>query len=449
MSPDMRRIAIATLAAGLIGGPTIQPASSSAATATRRYLIATVAYDSRGAPAMWTVGTDGRGAQKRVTDIQEQYDGRQVVHGVSGAEWSPDGTRFVYDSMEGFDAPSLDRDLVVYDTRNGKRTKLVARPEGADGAAAWSPDGQTIAWPGKVNNDPNDFAVNLFMRRVSGGTIEQLTGTGRVIGARWSPDATTILFEEYLYDKNGAKNWIKMIDLETRVITTVIEGSAYGGQWSPAGDRIAYTDKGELFIANRDGSSPKRIASGARAAWQWSPDGRLFAAAGNDEAILVVSASGGAVRVIKRPSKNVERSAPAWIPDNRLIMTQKVFTGGSYNSFGIAIMNADGSGQRLIDCCGTDYVGMAVTPRAVGFEPAPASAPKRTQAASKPGATLSPSGYASPSPSVSSEIAAPPVTGAAAHRSSAWRYVVALVAAAAVLGAGVLTVYMRRRSPAG
>lgn len=121
---------------------------------------------------------------------------------------------------------------------------------------------------------------------------------------------------------------------------------------SPSG-RIAFVTEvspfnGALYVANSDGSGLRQLSSGQAyySRPRWSPDRRriVFArtAEGSPSAIYVIDVDGksGMVRL-------ADGADPAWSPDGKRI----VFAsngGSSGSSFGIYVMNTDGSGLRQL-----------------------------------------------------------------------------------------------------
>jgi Tol biopolymer transport system component len=74
----------------------------------------------------------------------------------------------------------------------------------------------------------------------------------------------------------------------------------HAGAWSPDGNKLAFCKGNEIFLANSDGSDPRRLVatSGTSSELRWSPDGSILRFTVNDpktnnRAIWQSSADGG------------------------------------------------------------------------------------------------------------------------------------------------------------
>ena len=117
--------------------------------------------------------------------------------------------------------------------------------------------------------------------------------------------------------------------------------------WSPDGQRIAFVsdrDSGnwEIYFTDADGTQQRRLTNTPEqdeAVPAWSPDGEKIAYVtgffGDNPSIWVMDADGSGHKQL------VDGNWPSWSPDGeRLVYTS--FSNGEQ----LAVMNADGSGQR-------------------------------------------------------------------------------------------------------
>jgi len=122
--------------------------------------------------------------------------------------------------------------------------------------------------------------------------------------------------------------------------------------WSPDGRRIAFLSRRDgingLYVVNADGSGQRRLSrdarittlrypvAGGRATPAWSPDGRKIAFESErdtDNGLHVMNADGSGQRMLTRNGR-----APAWSPDGRRI--------AFFSHSRVYVMNADGSEHR-------------------------------------------------------------------------------------------------------
>ena len=153
---------------------------------------------------------------------------------------------------------------------------------------AWSPDGQWIAYAGKVGEQMSE----IFLISVQNGAVHQLTfHKGRKRRLVWAPDSRSIFYGEtgaarskfWEIDIKRAGNPKEHDDLfheDARFLGP--RGSFFS--FSPKGDEIAYgsaADKGGVYIAKANGTHHRKLtpAAGSYRTYQvaWSPDGREIA----------------------------------------------------------------------------------------------------------------------------------------------------------------------------
>ncbi len=112
-----------------------------------------------------------------------------------------------------------------------------------------------------------------------------------------------------------------------------LEGHA--GAWSPDGQRMAYCKGNEIFLANSDGSEPRRLllAAGTSSDLRWSPDGSILRFTLNDpktnnRSIWQVSADGGNLRpLLPGWNSTPNECCGKWTPGGRYFVFQAVRDG--------------------------------------------------------------------------------------------------------------------------
>jgi Tol biopolymer transport system component len=139
--------------------------------------------------------------------------------------------------------------------------------------------------------------------------------------------------------------------------------------WSPDSSRLAFNQKGVLFVVNRDGTGLRRLATSApfRRGYveSWSPDGRSLAVtgvSGQGTLDIYLVAVDGRVRRLTRGGNSF---GAAWSPDGRWIAFHRD-VGSETRLF---VMRSDGTGQRILVDRGETY-SLAWSPdsRQIAFE---------------------------------------------------------------------------------
>ncbi len=152
----------------------------------------------------------------------EIKDGERYIRSVVP---SPDGARLAVTTRgEVFDVPATKGV-----TRNVSRT-----PGANERLADWSPDGLWIAYVSDRTGE-----TELWLQSAEGGEPVQYTrdNDSYITGFEWSPDSKKIVFTD-------RKNRIKMLDIATKGVSTVIEdplGAPRGVVWSPDNRWLAYS----------------------------------------------------------------------------------------------------------------------------------------------------------------------------------------------------------------
>ncbi|HVF37213.1 MAG TPA: amidohydrolase family protein [Sphingomicrobium sp.] len=313
---------------------------------------------SLGAGEMWLYHRTGNakgGGVQMTKSRTKQKDTNEPV-------FSPDG-RYLYFSDDATPGDtfqySKDPNGQIYviqrlDRQTGDIETLVDGPGGAIRPTP-SPDGKSLAFIRRVR-----YKSTLMLMDVASGRITPLTDMldrdmqetwavhGVYPGISWTPDNKSIVF--------WAKGGIHRVDVasgQVREIPFHVSGTRWVedvkrqqkdvapasfrtkmvrfAQKSPDGSRIVYEALGNIWVANGDGSSPRRLTRGSdfESYPTFSRDGRSIAyvAWDDDKAgrIKVAGVGGGEGRsVTPEPGHYVE---PAFSPDGSLITYRKTSDG--------------------------------------------------------------------------------------------------------------------------
>ncbi len=298
--------------------------------------------------------------------------------------WSPDGTRLLYDSNRALDGTDtlisgclsfgspLAGNAWVMNADGSGNLPLTSHQCDVISSAAWSPDGQKIAFVSNANldnSDPIDVTAfnsatsNVWSMNSDGSGATPLTqisspGIGNSEGPMWSPDGTKIVYSSIRALDGSSRNtqfrnsniWVMNADGSgstplTQLGSLPVNFSDIGADscqsphWSPDGTQIAMmcirpldgTENGiagkNLWIMNADGSGAKPLTTFLSA---FVEEPQLF-----DGTFLVQS--------------NVQ----IWSPDGSKIAFISSGSldggdGGSLNSLNLWVINQDGTGATPV-----------------------------------------------------------------------------------------------------
>jgi TolB protein len=243
-------------------------------------------------------------------------------------------------------------DLYVMNADGSGKRKLSP----AFGDMRWSPDGQKIAFSAWSDDGPWS---DLYVMNADGSGQQRLTSDRRWDGApTWSPDGRAIAYTSgtdiYVVNADGS---------DRRTLAPNARGVALA--WSPLGDKIAFVSERdgdmEIHVINPEGSEQRRLTRNTvRDSYPvWSPDGRRIAFESNWQ-VWVMNADGSGQRRLTR--NGARNFAPAWSPDGRRIAFERRVGREKYggcsgcgraSTFQVYVMNADGSGARMLAQGGT------------------------------------------------------------------------------------------------
>ena len=114
-------------------------------------------------------------------------------------------------------------------------------------------------------------------------------------------------------------------------------------RWSPAGDRIAYSNGSDVYTVRPDGTDDTPVRLGVFD-FAWAPDGTRLALV-TEEGVRVVDADGGNDVLVFPGSDAASPSRVAWSPSgNKLAVVTAKLDLNNCCPGKVVVMNVDGSG---------------------------------------------------------------------------------------------------------
>ena len=186
-----------------------------------------------------------------------------------GAGWSPDGTRLLCGGF-GVTDPSRNGIYTIRVSDGRGLRRITSNPGGEDIPGDYSPDGQRLVFSRINPSRPAKANVALFVVNVDGSGLRRITPWGLPFwedGGRWSPDGTTILFDnrKSLFVVRPDGSGLAKIPLVTHSFSRL-----QNPNWSPDGTKIVVslftrtspgTEQAGIYTANADGSNIQRVTN--------------------------------------------------------------------------------------------------------------------------------------------------------------------------------------------
>lgn len=225
------------------------------------------------------------------------------------AAWSPDGSSLAW----------LGDGLVV--TNDELEPAVIDIGGIQPGAPFWSPDGTRLAMVGAEDTSLIDPPVRLLVVPSVGGQAVELIEPGTLQAFSWAPDGSQLVYVEV--DLSGQQpSRALVVPSNGGVPTPILEGVAImaAPAWSPDGTRIAASSPDGIVLANGDGSQPVVLVPAAEGETigelRWSPSGAWLSyttSSGREPTLWIVPADGSdAPRAISGPGVGAQQAE--WQP---------------------------------------------------------------------------------------------------------------------------------------
>lgn len=270
---------------------------------------------------IYTVRADDSAVTRLTTD--DKHDDAPV--------WSPDGTKIAWVS---------DGRQWVMAATGSDRTQLATD---VVGRASWATDNRRLTFVA---------SGNLYVATANGSDLIRMTNTfpgedhGTVVEAAWSPDGNRIAFVAL----KGEERNLYLINPDRTGLTLLTSGVEGQLAWSPDSARIAYVTleaRQDIAVLTVQTRQIRRLTSNEHDDFgpAWSPDGMKIAFVStrdfNAEVYVMAADGSGAVRLTNASQPDEQ---PAWSRDGRQI----AFVSGRDGNAEVYIMQADGSNLRNI-----------------------------------------------------------------------------------------------------
>ena len=322
--------------------------------------------------ALYTINADGTGE-------------RQIRGSWDGIGLSQDGTS-LFSPAPGPDGRLLP--LVVAADGSGEYWLPLADPTLQLGIGDWSPDGSRLvfdAW-----DDADASRKGLYSVSLEGDDLVRLTDPGvrhdwPAYAGAYSPDGDQVLFFRPVAEEDGDAGPMNLcvvnvdgtgfMQLNPPDTQSGLVGPSGGSGWAPDGQQVAFvasdedfwtTDHRAVFVVNADGSNPVRItewASGVLTV-QWSPDGQRLAltTAGptGSQEIATVRPDGSELIPVTSSETGTISFGAMWSSDSSQLL---YIRGGDLRSdMDLWIVNADGANPLQITHSSSEVGGYEWVP---------------------------------------------------------------------------------------
>ncbi|MFW5943439.1 MAG: TolB family protein, partial [Chloroflexota bacterium] len=134
--------------------------------------------------------------------------------------WHPSQEQLVSANIE-YQGEQFAVHLYHVDVEDGEMTSLSDQVETSDGAPAWSPDGQYLAFGRRIPRTP--IGRQIWVMAADGSDSRQLTSDpdSNFGPPRWSPDGRQLLLQRYQIDRPDTRPSIWLLDVDSGALREV------------------------------------------------------------------------------------------------------------------------------------------------------------------------------------------------------------------------------------
>ena len=245
-----------------------------------------------------------RTAKKEIYTMNfDGSDARQItkIRSISmGAAWSPDGNRIAFSVFNRHSDNTKNIDLFEYSFKTGAM-KLLSNRKGINSGVSYHPNGTQAALTLSYSGNPEIYLLDLASR----STTQLTHSVGFDVDPSFSPDGTKLAF----VSSRAGKPMVYTLNMSN---PTDVKRITYAGQynatpsWAPDGKKILFAgwvDKHfDIFTVTADGSKIDRFTKdeGNNEDPSFSPNGNMITFSSNrggkEKAIYLMNADGTNVR---------------------------------------------------------------------------------------------------------------------------------------------------------
>jgi Tol biopolymer transport system component len=240
---------------------------------------------------------------------------------------------------------------------DGRDVHPLLQQPGSDASPVWAPDGNSLIFD---HWDGTDYGWSIWTVNADGTGARQLpTGPGMAYGGAFSPDGQRISYFRLPDPSDDAEVEIDVMRLDgsdRRAIVSHRKGVRGPTSWSRR-DRIAFTiielAPPTVWAVNLDGSARTKLTAGGTFDDDpaWSPDGaRIASSTGVYDGsnwvaypIRVASADGSGSRMVTAGTSGPDEH-PSWSPDGQWILFDHVSSTGNAETVDCSLFKVRSAG---------------------------------------------------------------------------------------------------------
>ena len=196
---------------------------------------------------LFVMNSDGSNVQQLTTNNADTQ-----------AEWSPDGTKFVFMSVR-----TGRQQIFTMNADGTNQTNVSNNPMFDDARPSWSPDGTKIAFHRRATTGTQPQASIWTMSADGTGQMAITSGPSVDRSLTWSPDGTMIAFDS---TRDGNREIYKVLSVGgpvTRLTNDPADDSEPA--WAPDNSGIAFTrtrsGSFSIWFMNTDGTNPSQLSA--------------------------------------------------------------------------------------------------------------------------------------------------------------------------------------------